>query len=190
MMTGTVIGYNRTGSSTSRLRARTSIAANSVPTAANPSVPAASRPRQPAAAARSSGAWNSSADQRHEHELRRAPAAAGCRAACRRRAPADRPAPAAARAASRSGARARRCGPSASVPENAIATHRIAAATSSSGAAFHARGRTRTPGRTDTAKNSVVERISRLRTSTVRSLRTTSQATRKKSLMRRPSPCR
>src|SRR6185436_20413927 len=42
MMTGTVIGYNNTGSSTSRLRARTSIAAKSVPTAANPVVPVAS----------------------------------------------------------------------------------------------------------------------------------------------------
>src|SRR5215475_4248748 len=39
MMTGTVIGYNSTGSSTSRLRARTSIAENSVPTVANPIVP-------------------------------------------------------------------------------------------------------------------------------------------------------
>ena len=39
MMTGTVIGYSSTGSSTSRLRVRTSIAANSVPTAANPIVP-------------------------------------------------------------------------------------------------------------------------------------------------------
>ena len=38
--TGTVIGYSSTGSSTSRLRARTSIAAKSVPTAANPTVPA------------------------------------------------------------------------------------------------------------------------------------------------------
>ena len=43
MMTGIVIGYKSTGSSTSRLRARTSIAANSVPTEANPRVPAASR---------------------------------------------------------------------------------------------------------------------------------------------------
>ena len=58
-MTGTVIGYNSTGSSTSRLRARTSIAANSVPTAAKPSVPAASSAAsQPAAAA--IGAWKNS----------------------------------------------------------------------------------------------------------------------------------
>ena len=35
------MGYNMMGSSTSRLRARTSIAAKSVPTAAKPSVPAA-----------------------------------------------------------------------------------------------------------------------------------------------------
>ena len=42
MMTGIVIGYNSTGSSTSRLRARTSIAANSVPTDANPMVPVTS----------------------------------------------------------------------------------------------------------------------------------------------------
>jgi hypothetical protein len=33
MITGTVIGYNRIGSMTSRVRARTSMAANSVPTA-------------------------------------------------------------------------------------------------------------------------------------------------------------
>src|SRR5918998_1759916 len=39
MITGTVTGYNSTGSRTSRLRARTSIAAKSVPTAAKPSVP-------------------------------------------------------------------------------------------------------------------------------------------------------
>src|SRR5262245_15290323 len=37
MMTGIVIGYNSTGNSTSRLRARTSIAAKSVPTAQYPS---------------------------------------------------------------------------------------------------------------------------------------------------------
>ena len=42
MMTGIVIGYNSTGSRTSRLCARTSIAANSVPTAAKPTVPDAS----------------------------------------------------------------------------------------------------------------------------------------------------
>ena len=36
MMTGTVIGYNRIGSSTSRVRDRISIAANSVPTARKP----------------------------------------------------------------------------------------------------------------------------------------------------------
>src|SRR5688572_31868356 len=36
---GMVMGYNRIGSSTSRLRARASIAANSVPTQENPTVP-------------------------------------------------------------------------------------------------------------------------------------------------------
>src|SRR4030095_2214276 len=41
MITGIVIGYNRIGNSTSRDRARTSIAANSVPTAANPIRPPA-----------------------------------------------------------------------------------------------------------------------------------------------------
>src|SRR5439155_21939866 len=44
IITGIVIGYSRTGSSTSRLRARTSIAANNVPTAANPTVPVSSSP--------------------------------------------------------------------------------------------------------------------------------------------------
>src|SRR5690242_16021720 len=42
IITGTVIGYSNTGSSVSRLRTRTSIAANRVPTAAKPSVPAIS----------------------------------------------------------------------------------------------------------------------------------------------------
>jgi len=37
------MGYNRMGSSTSRDRARTSMAANSVPTAQKPIVPPASR---------------------------------------------------------------------------------------------------------------------------------------------------
>ena len=60
MMTGIVIGYNSTGSSTSRLRARTSIAANSVPTAAKPSVPSASNATSSAGCLKS-GAWNSSA---------------------------------------------------------------------------------------------------------------------------------
>src|SRR5262245_48707343 len=44
IMTGTVFGYNRIGSITSRLRARTSIAANSVPTTAKPVVPVSSSP--------------------------------------------------------------------------------------------------------------------------------------------------
>src|SRR5262245_28841408 len=42
MITGIVIGYNRIGSSTSLDRARTSMAANNVPTDANPVVPATS----------------------------------------------------------------------------------------------------------------------------------------------------
>ena len=42
IMTGIVIGYNRIGNSTSRLRARTSMAANSVPTRAKPTVPSSS----------------------------------------------------------------------------------------------------------------------------------------------------
>src|SRR5207237_676345 len=44
MITGTVIGYNRIGSMISRVRDRTSMAAKSVPTAANPIVPVSSRP--------------------------------------------------------------------------------------------------------------------------------------------------
>src|SRR5258708_37930289 len=39
MITGTVIGYNRIGSRTSRVRVRISIAPNSVPTDAKPTVP-------------------------------------------------------------------------------------------------------------------------------------------------------
>ena len=46
MMTGMVIGYNRIGSITSRVRARISIAANSVPTAAKPIVPESSAGKQ------------------------------------------------------------------------------------------------------------------------------------------------
>ncbi len=42
IMTGIVTGYNRIGSSTSRLRARASMAANSVPTLAKPTVPTTS----------------------------------------------------------------------------------------------------------------------------------------------------
>ena len=42
IITGIVMGYSKTGSSVSRLLTRTSIAANSVPTAANPIVPVAS----------------------------------------------------------------------------------------------------------------------------------------------------
>ena len=44
MITGTVMGYNRIGSITSRVRARTSMAANSVPTEANPTVPVSNKP--------------------------------------------------------------------------------------------------------------------------------------------------
>src|SRR3954471_918288 len=60
MITGMVIGYNRMGSSTSRERARTSIAANSVPTAANPSVPALSSSAS-SSGREKSAAWNSRA---------------------------------------------------------------------------------------------------------------------------------
>jgi hypothetical protein len=58
-MTGIVIGYNSTGSRTSRLRARTSIAANSVPTDAKPSVPRTSRPASIA------GCWRNAASNRN-----------------------------------------------------------------------------------------------------------------------------
>ena len=54
------IGYNRIGSSTSRDRARTSIAANSVPTAQNPIVPPASRASS-SSGRLNNGAWNISA---------------------------------------------------------------------------------------------------------------------------------
>ena len=52
MITGMVIGYSSTGSSASRLRARVNIAANNVPTAANPIVPVASSARERADAPR------------------------------------------------------------------------------------------------------------------------------------------
>src|SRR4051794_21519567 len=57
IITGMMIGYNRIGSSTSRERARTSIAANSVPTAQNPSVPPASSATS-SSGRLNSGAWN------------------------------------------------------------------------------------------------------------------------------------
>src|SRR5689334_22501941 len=60
MITGTVIGYNRIGSMISRVRERTSIAANRVPTAANPIVPDASRPTSSTGRPKS-GALNSRA---------------------------------------------------------------------------------------------------------------------------------
>ena len=125
MITGTVIGYNSTGSSTSRLRARTSIAANSVPTAANPSVPPASsastarRGRRaapgtsappaapPAARPRPAGQDPEQLADIERRPIDRRQQQRPQRLACR----------------SRSNAR-----PSASVPENAIAIQRIPAA--------------------------------------------------------------
>src|SRR5207248_6394352 len=53
IITGIAIGYKTMGSSTSRVRARTSIAANSVPTAAKPSVPDASSATSSAGRAKS-----------------------------------------------------------------------------------------------------------------------------------------
>ena len=73
--------------------------------------------------------------------------------------------------------------PSASVPENDSAIHRMAAATSSSGTPSFTNPNAKM-STTVTAKKIVVDSTSRLRTSTVRSLRTTSPATRKNSLMR------
>ena len=105
------------------------------------------------------------------------PISTGCRGACRHRAPADRPARASARAAFRSGARARTCAPSASVPENAMAIHRMPADTFATARPSSTKAKANTSTH-DTAKNTVVETSSQLRTSTARSLRTTSQATR------------
>ena len=68
MITGMVIGYSRMGSITSRLRARTSMAANSVPTAAKPIVPARSSPAS-VSGRLPIGAWNSRPIERHEHRL-------------------------------------------------------------------------------------------------------------------------
>ena len=77
MMTGTVIGYNSTGSSTSRLRARTSIAANSVPTAAKPDRAGDEDRRQPERV-REQRRLEQQRHERHEHELRRRRAARRC----------------------------------------------------------------------------------------------------------------
>ena len=111
IMTGTMTGYNNTGSSTSRLRARTSIAANSVPTAAKPSVPATRIASQPE--------WllqqrrlEQQADQRHEH----APPPRASSATMPSSLPdvdgrRGRPAPAAAPAAFRTAAHVRTCAP-------------------------------------------------------------------------------
>ena len=68
MMTGTVIGYNRIGSITSRVRDRTSMAANNVPTEAKPSVP---RPRIAASmsGAREERRVKEERDHRHQQTL-------------------------------------------------------------------------------------------------------------------------
>ena len=69
MITGTTTGYNSTGSSTSRLRARTSIAANSVPTAAKPTVHVSTMPAsQNGWANRRRG--EEKRDERQQHALR------------------------------------------------------------------------------------------------------------------------
>ena len=119
-----MIGYNRIGSSTSRLRARTSIAANSVPTAAKPSVPDDQQRRQQhrlreerrlnSSPTSGTSTTSTSAEQQQDAEqladVDRRPSAG---------------ASSSARSVSlwRSRSNVR---PSASVPENAIATHRIA----------------------------------------------------------------
>ena len=146
MITGIVIGYSRIGSSTSRLRARTSIAANSVPTAANPSVPAASR----APSGQRMREQRRLEHQRHERDddrldRREQQQHAGQLADIERR-PIERAPACSARSVSfcRSRSNVR---PSASVPENAIAIHRMPAAASST-ASPPARTRTRTPART------------------------------------------
>src|SRR5215472_5471763 len=60
MMTGIVTGYNRIGSSTSRVRVRTSIAANNVPTDAKPIVPSPSSATSSNGRAKN-GAWKKNA---------------------------------------------------------------------------------------------------------------------------------
>ena len=95
--TGTAIGYNSTGSSTSRECTRTSIAAKSVPTDARPIVPVTSRP------ASSHGARPSGASNRPTMGTtiaRRQTSAPRARAACRDRPPAARSARGAARSVS------------------------------------------------------------------------------------------
>jgi hypothetical protein len=69
-MTGIVIGYNSTGSRTSRLRARTSIAANSVPTDAKPSVPEDEQTREHRRLLEECGV-EQERHERNEHNLRR-----------------------------------------------------------------------------------------------------------------------
>ena len=173
MITGIVIGYSSTGSSTSRLRARTSIAAKSVPTAAKPDRAGREQAEQSGPGARRA-APGTSARRAARRSARRPPAASGRPTACRRRAPAGRSAPSSARAASRSAARARTCARAPACPENAIAIHRMPAAASSTGLPSRTKPNANTSTQ-DTAKNSVVYRISRLRTSMRRSLRVTSQ---------------
>ena len=174
MMTGIVIGYNRIGSSTSRVRARTSIAANSVPTAAEPD--RAARPAAPRSSSGrlKSGAWNSSATSGTSSSFGDAEQRERCRAACRRRSPAAAPAPAAARAASRRSARARTCGraPACRRTRSQSTGCRPRRPRPARPSFTNANAKTSTH---DTAKNSVVSAISRLLTSIATSFRSTSQ---------------
>ena len=105
------MGYSKTGSSVSRLRTRTSIAANSVPTAANPIVPATSSADQHDRIGEDRRAEQQS-DERHQDDLDEAEQQQEPERACRRRARDDRPARAATRAACRCSARARTSAPS------------------------------------------------------------------------------
>ena len=157
------------------VRARTSIAANSVPTAAKPTVP-----ERRTAASQTAGraaAPGTATPRAARARSPRRPVAPRYPGACRRRSPAVRLVRGAAPASvsdcrSRSNAR-----PSASVPAKAIEIHRMPAAPSSGARPSRTRAKAKTSTH-ETAKKSVVYAISRLRTSTVRSLRSTSQTTR------------
>ena len=160
IITGMMIGYNRIGSSTSRDRARTSIAANSVPTAQKPTVPAAQQRDQQQRAARTA-APGTAARPAAPAAARRGRAAPACPAACRRRAPRAAPARAAARAASRRSARARTCGraPACRRTRSRSTGCRRRHPRPARPSLTKANAKTSTH---DTAKNSVVVRISQL----------------------------
>ena len=120
--------------------------------------------------------------QRHDQDLDRRRAGSGCRAACRRRAPADRSARSAARAASRPAARARRRGRAPACPRTRWRSTGCRRPTSCTGRPSLTNPNANTSTQAS-AKNTVVSRISRVRVSIRRSLRVTIQTARANALM-------